>query len=352
LLASSQEFQVPDPTDEQPSIQARGGRARAESLSSQQRKEIARKGAMARWAVPSDDLKLPKAVRAGQLKILDTVLRCFVLEDGRRVLSGRTMTNSIGMKGRGQGVTRILTHQTINPFFDNELRLAISKPILFDGSTSRKANPTGGYEGTVLQEICEAILRARDGGKLKTTQELRYAKHAEDLIRAFARVGIIALIDEATGYQEIRAKDELQQILAAYISPSLLPWTERFPMDFWKEMFRVWGWPWPVRGDSGYAGPLGPRYAGKLIRQIIFRNLPPGVLEELDRQNPADKKWQRRNRMTQLLTSDIGHPHVEKLVAVNTVLFRISKNRHEYWRHYANAFPRTGDQLELLEQDD
>lgn len=295
-------------------------------------------------------MPLPKAVRSGELKILDTKLRCFVLEDGRRVLSGRTMTNAIGMKGRGQGMTRILTHQSINPFLDNELRLAISGPILFDGSTSRKANPTGGYEGTILQELCEAILRARDAGKLKTTQEQRYAKQAEDLIRAFARIGIIALIDEATGYQEIRAKDELRQILEAYISPSLLPWTERFPKDFFQEMFRVWGWPWPARGGA-YPGPLGPRYAGKIIRQVIYGNLPPGVLEELDKLNPADKKWQRRARGGQLLTDGIGNPHVEKLVAILTTLFRISRDKHDFWRHYTNAFPKAGDQLQLLEMD-
>lgn len=333
-----------------PSIQARGGRARAEKLSPEQRREIAQKGALARWTPPDPNggPDLPKAVRSGELTVIDTVLRCFVLEDGRRVLSGRTMTNAIGMKGRGQGASRILTHQTINPFFDNDLRLAIANPILFDGSTSRKANPTGGYEGTILQEICEAILRARDEGKLKTKQEQRYAKHAEDLIRAFARVGIIALIDEATGYQEIRAKDELQKILAAYISPTLLPWTERFPVDFFKEMFRVWGWPWPANGVA-YKGPIGPRYAGKLIKQVVYGNLPRGVLEELERQNPPNEKWQRRNRMPQLLTSGIGHPHVEKLVAVITTLFEISDSKEEFWRHYYRKFPKKDDgQLELL----
>src|ERR1700733_8048529 len=106
-------------------------------------------------------------------------------------------------------------------------------------------------------------------------------------MRGFAKLGLIALIDEATGYQELRAKDELQKILSAYISPTLLPWAERFPMEFFKERFRVWGWDWPHTEDN-YKGPQGPRYAGKLVRHIIFENLPPGVLQELDRLNPPN----------------------------------------------------------------
>lgn len=328
--------------------QSKGGRARAERLLPERRKEIAQLSARARWATP-DALRnesLPKAVRAGELPIMGGVLRCFVLDDGRRVLSGRAMTGAIGMKGRGQGIGRILTHQTINPFFPDELRLAISNPILFDGSTSRKSNPTGGYEGTVLQEICESILKARDNGKLKTSQEQRYAEHAENLIRAFARVGIIALIDEATGYQEIREKDELQLILSAYLSPTLLPWAERFPVDFFKEMFRVWGWPWPASGVA-YKGPLGPRYAGKLIKQVIYGNLPPGVLEELEARNPPNEKWQRKNRIGQNLTENVGHPLVDKLVSSVGTLFAISDNKEEFWRLYHRRFPKTGDQLEL-----
>jgi hypothetical protein len=180
-----------------------------------------------------------------------------------------------------------------------------------------------------------------------TDAQKHIAAKARLLIRGLAETGIIALVDEATGYQEDRPKDDLQKILAAYISPTLLPWTERFPLEFFKEMFRVYGWAWPFTVDN-YPGPQGPRYAGKLIKKIIFENLPPGVLEELDRLNPPNAKWQRKSRMSQLLSSEIGHPHVEKLVAVNTTLFRLSDNKEDFKRHYARAFPKAGDQYELL----
>jgi hypothetical protein len=48
----------------------------------------------------------------------------------------------------------------------------------------------------------------------------------------FARVGIIALVDEATGYQEVRDHEALQEILKRYISEELLVWVRTFPMEF------------------------------------------------------------------------------------------------------------------------
>jgi len=202
-----------------------------------------------------------------------------------------------------------------------------------------------GYPAELLPKICGVFIDADAADALNANQK-HIAVKARILLRAFAEVGIIALVDEATKYQEDRPKDELQQILAAYISPTLLPWTEKFPIEFFREMFRVYGWPWPYT-DGDYKGPLGPRFAGKIIKKIIFENLPPGVLEELERLNPPNDKWQRKSRMAQLLSSEIGHPHVEKLVAVNTALFKISDNRAAFWRAYQRNFPKSGDQAEL-----
>jgi hypothetical protein len=72
------------------------------------------------------------------------------------------------------------------------------------------------------------------------------------------------------------------------------------------------------------------------------------VLQKLDELNPADSKWQRKSRMSQLLSSKFGHPHVEKLVAVTTALFRASDNKDEFWKLYKRNFPKKGEQLDLL----
>lgn len=78
------------------------------------------------------------------------------------------------------------------------------------------------------------------------------------MLKALANVGITALVDEATGYQKDRPKDELRLILEAYISKELLPWTERFPEEFYKEMFRLRQWPFSSV-EYPKKGPQGPR---------------------------------------------------------------------------------------------
>jgi len=271
-----------------------------------------------------------KATHQGVLKIGDIEMPCFNLKDGKRVISGRGMTKAIGMKGRGQGVSRIVTHPTLKPFINNDLDLAIRKPIEFIGVGSRKKNPTAGYEATILHDLCQAVLDARDADALKTDQEKRYAKYCEALVRSFAKVGIIALVDEATGYQYDRDRKELETILEAYIAKELLPWTKRFPDEFYKQLFRLRGWQY---------SPLSvkkPKYVGKLTNQLIYQKLPQGVLTELRKKNPTLKPGYRRHRHHQFLTEDIGNPHLERHIASVTTLMRAAAN----WRNFERLFQR------------
>lgn len=325
--------------------QRRGGVARSEILPPERRSEIARQGGLASWR------DLPYATDEGSLKISDPPIPCAVLNTKQRVLTQSGVMKALGRARQAKGrsyydgdvnLPAFLTAKNLKPFIPNDLYVTSSQ-IEFRRKEGGKAF---GYPAELLPKICGVFIDADEAGHLTSAQK-HIAVRARILLRGLAEVGIIALVDEATGYQERRPRDELQQILAAYISPTLLPWLERFPIEFFKEMFRVYGWPWPYTKED-YPGPLGPRYAGKLIKKIIFENLPPGVLDELNKLNPPNAKWQRKSRMSQLLTSDIGNPHVAKLVAVNHALFQISENKEEFKRHYSRAFPKIGDQLELL----
>lgn len=312
----------------------------------ERRKEIASLGGKARWA------DLPQATHEGPLKLGEAVIPAAVLQDKRRVLTQSAVMKALGRARQAKGrshydgdvnLPAFITAKNLKPFVPKELYVTSSQ-IEFRQVGGGKAF---GYPAELLPKICGVFIDADEAGKLTQLQKHIAAK-ARVLLRGLAETGIIALVDEATGYQEERPKDELQKILAAYISPTLLPWTKRFPVEFFKEMFRVYGWSWPFSADEAYRGPQGPRYAGKLIKKIIFENLPPGVLDEINKLNPPNAKWQRKSRMSQLLSSEIGHPHVEKLVAVNTMLFKVSDDKDDFKRNYMKAFPKAGDQLDLL----
>ena len=98
-----------------------------------------------------------------------------------------------------------------------------------------------------------------------------------------ARVGIIALVDEATGYQRDRAKDSLARTLEACIAKELQPYLPTFPADFYQEMFRLRGMDYP--NDTVQR----PRSFGVLTKDIVYDRLAPGVLEELKKVNPKDE---------------------------------------------------------------
>jgi hypothetical protein len=95
----------------------------------------------------------------------------------------------------------------------------------------------------------ERWVSARAAGKLQE-QQLDKAQGAEELMRALADVSIVALVDEATGLQQYRARDELQKILAAYIAPELLPWAKRFPDIYYEHLHRVRGWKYELGSNA------------------------------------------------------------------------------------------------------
>lgn len=291
-----------------------------------------------------------KATHEGELKIGNLAMPCAVLEDGTRVLSERGVTKALGAKRSGSHWKRMresgdgaflpvyLSAANLKPFVDAELSMALSHPIKFRGR--RGGNPGNGVPATILPKICDTWLKARDAGVL-TPQQEHIAAQADLLMRGLAHVGVIALVDEATGYQEVRAKDELNKILERYISKELLPWAKRFPDEFYKQLFRLHGWPY----DPGSV--KRPSVVGHMTNELIYQKLPPGILDELKRRNPKNERGNRIHRHHQFLTDDIGEPHLEKQLAVVTSLMRASANKPEFMRLFRRAFPEKYPQQEL-----
>jgi hypothetical protein len=76
--------------------------------------------------------------------------------------------------------------------------------------------------------------------KLTKSQKI-VGKKADILVRALASVGILALVDEATGYQYDRARHALEEILDKFISKELRKWAKTFPDEFYEQMFKLRG---------------------------------------------------------------------------------------------------------------
>lgn len=326
--------------NDEPKGRARGGNARAQKLTQEERSEIARKGALARHAQ-----KIPVATHKGVLKIADLKIPCFVLDDGRRVISGRGMTTAIGMKGRGQGIARISGLKAINSINNNTLSMAIQSPIQFLGGSPKVEETSDGFEAIALQDLCEVLLQARDAGFLKTEQEIRYGQFADMLIRSFARLGIIALVDEATGYQEERPKDALQAYLEQIISKELAAWVKKFPDEFYKNIYKLKGWPWPGMGKNRYS------VVGTYTRDLVFERIAPGLLPELEKKSPKNEKGNRANKLHQWLTEDIGDPmlaqHLHSLIMFQRLAIANGYGWNRFVKMVDLVLPKKGSTLEL-----
>lgn len=162
-----------------------------------------------------------------------------MLEDGTRVLTQASFLRALGRHPkartrREEQVPPILQGKALKPFISSEI-LEKTTPIIFRPPTGGRAS---GYNAELLPMVCEIYLRARDAGTLPY-QQRPVAKQAEILVRGLAHVGIIALVDEATGYQELRAKDALTRILEAFVAKELQAWVRTFPDDFYREIFRL-----------------------------------------------------------------------------------------------------------------
>lgn len=319
---------------------AKGGAARAESLSPERRSEIARNAALAK----SEKAKLPKATHGSAdhpLRIGDIEIPCYVLEDGTRILSQRGVMSGVGIirgssHGGGDRLTALMESAALREFVSQETLASLKNPIKFAHDAG--GGVAYGYQATVLAEICDAILAARRAGSLPTRQG-KLADQAELLVRGFARVGIIALVDEATGYQKDRARDALAKILEDFVAKELQPWVRTFPAEYYEQLFRLRGLPYPPE-NANYR----PQYFGVLTNDIVYSRLAPRLLPELKKVAEKDGK---KARLHQHLTQDKGHPKLREHLISTVTIMKLSSDYKDFIAKMNAIHPRYNETMQL-----
>jgi len=280
-----------------------------------------------------------KSTHYGEIEIGDLSIPCYVLSDGRRVLSGRGLQTAFKLgQTRGSKIPSMVKNKSFQSLINEELKAGVFSPIEFKTNSGLSAN---GYEATVLVELCDMLLEARKVG-LIPEKYIDTAEQAEVLTRAFAKIGILAVIDEATGYQYDREKDELQKLLKAYISEELLPWQKRFPDIFYKELFRLNGWDFTVKGIKKRPGVVG-----KWTNKLIYEQLPPNILSEIKKKTPKSKNGKYTAKFHQSLTTDVGHPNLTAQINQIITLFQLSDNMQQMWSQFEKLNQRKMGQLSL-----
>lgn len=241
--------------------------------------------------MPNSDQGLPSSPFAkfpGELLLGDTAVDCYVLDTGQRVINLRAVVKAIANKDRG-GLADYIEVNALKPFINSDLILAETIDFHIPGTQYQGR----GIEAERFLEICQGYVNALSSNSLTTERQREIAVRCSILLSSCAKIGLIALIDEATGYQYERDQDALQLKLKAFIAEELRAWEKTFPDELWQEFGRLTGWTGPLHSR--------PQWWGKLVIEMIYNTLDPDVARYL-RENRPEKgvHWHRQ------LTDNVG----------------------------------------------
>lgn len=232
--------------DGEPKGRAKGGVARAEALSPEERKRIAAKAAAARWGE-----RPMRATHKGNFKKeFGIEVDCYVLDDEQKtaVISQRGMGAALGLGEGGSRLTRFIDRKRFESYVGPELAETLSKPLIFQWSVVGPNQPPKdihGYDVTILIDICKAIIKAAADGVALTP---KVVQQANIIVNASAKAGIKGLVYALAGYDATRA-----EIIAAFkdfVRQEAREYEKEFPALLYEEWYRLYQVKKPKRGRN------------------------------------------------------------------------------------------------------
>jgi hypothetical protein len=296
--------------------------------------------------------KILKAVAGSNdtaLQLGNVSLECYVLEDGSRVFSGNGLQKALefSKSAGGTALVNMLNTGELKNIITDEIKEKLeSRKEFHRPGAGGVLSTTYGYDATLLIDICDLLIEGKNQGKL-TPRQIEYAKVAEIIIRSTAKVGITALVDEVTGYQDIRAKDALRVVLDEYLRKEFATWAKTFPDEFYRELFRLRGWEFVANNVKR------PGVVGTYTKDLVYERLAPDILEELEKKNPKTEKGYRKQRHHQWLTDDVGHPKLREHLYGLLGFMRVCGDGEwdKFYDLIEKAYPKKTGQMKILFED-
>lgn len=322
-----------------------GALARAQSLTPAERSAIARKAALTRH-----HSNLPKAIAEGFLQIGDLHLACAVLDDehNTRVLTQNGFLKAIGRHpfatgGTGSsidGEAPFLRAKNLKPFISADLERSAT-PIKFlpRNITSGASGIAYGYPGALLPNVCWVYQDALLADKLLPNQK-HIGEACRQLLKALTNYAIEDLIDQATGFDDIRKKEAVLRIIEKFVRQDALPWVRMFDVEFYRQVYRLNGWPFDPEKTAR------PSVIGHWTNDIYDR-LAPGVRGALHASVKRNARGRPTEKLTQHLTPEEGKPRLRELLEGVKALMRISDHWKDFTYKLDLAYPKFDDTLLL-----
>ena len=279
------------------------------------------------------------------LEINGIRIACFVLGDETRVITQGGMLRAFGRypspNTRRGGLAKLpafLSAKNLSKFIPGDFGVS-TNPIQFE--VHPNVPLALGFDARLLPTLCGIYLRARRANVLRANQS-HIAERSEILMEGMAQVGIIALIDEATGYERVREERALANILQLFIAQHEYPWTKTFPDELFEHVYRLRGW--FMKQKHNYTQEMG-----NIINDLVYDRLAPGVLEELQRLNPKLQAGYRRSKHHQYLTRNHGYIQLQSHLASVIALMKTYNDGewNAFKRGLDKAYPKLDTNLHL-----
>lgn len=270
---------------------------------------------------------------------------CYVLEDGTAVLSGRGMQNILGFSrtGGGDRLIKLVKNDRFCKYASPELIQSLDNPLKFIRTDSGGAQPeTNGYEATLMIDICYVFIDAKNDGVLMNPQELSIAMQAQAVERAFSKTGIVSVIYKLTGYLDNQVANFLNDILNKFLLDEAKRYAITYPIELYKQWFRLNNWEWKPESKQKRPGVLG-----HWTNDLIYSRMAPNLLQELEIKNPKNAKGYREKKHFQFLTDEVGEPRLREFFGGLIALAKASTTWRKYYAMVNRAYPKYNETPEL-----
>lgn len=291
-------------------------------------------------------VKLPRAVvKEKPLVLGDTIIQCCVLNDGTRVIKDKDLFNAIDRTRKGEtrieGFDAIIGAKNLAQAY-TDLYGEDKSPINRMEVAEYRGTIGLWYDANALPIVCDLYLEVENNNTITSGQK-HVLEKCKILLRSLAKVGIIALIDEATNYQDMRGKDELQLLLSKFITEELQNYSNEFPAEYFEQLFRIYGLPYDPTTNKR------PRFFAKFNLKYVYEMLAPNAVEELNKLNPPiyntnTNRSDRKHRMFRNLTED-GIKELREHLKQLIIVMKFSKDKKDFDDKFNIAF---SDKIETL----
>lgn len=277
-------------------------------------------------------LKIQFGSQEKTLKIGNTLLHCYILDNKQRVITIDSVQKVLGYEGKSENwLVEFLT--SINRFtpIQNELLLKIKIPLsaisIINGNEKEISNL---IDATFIVQTCLTIVKAKEDGFLNLNQ-LKYAKSASIVLVKLQNTSIENLIDEATGFNWYREKaiEKVILLLLEKQNDEANFWIKTIPVQFIDKILDLNDLDWKIIFEN-------PSYLAKISTEIIYSRIDNEILENLRTTKPK-RTYTRKNNKKQ----DNEHPELKKhIISIESLLIASGNNWSVFIELLNKAFPK------------